>query len=213
MEPWEQEWTDYYRILRLHPDAEPEIVRCTYLRLAQLFHPDKDPSPGADIRFSQINEAFETLRDPDRRALYHRAYTGRSTGYGWANQHKAPVSQPDDRRQELFRQAELRRAEFRKQRESELRHSLEIQTTDPGPVLFVLGVLISVAAAILVTLSDIPEFLFVVPSLCRSARSGLGTGKKFARCTPRTSQCKAERKPCLVAAAMTSRPIARSAPK
>jgi len=165
MEPWEQEWSDYYRTLRLHPDAEPEIVRCTYLRLAQLFHPDKDPSPGADIRFSQINEAFEILSDPDRRALYHGAYTGRSTGYGWATQHKAPVPQPDDRRQEIFRQAELRRAEFRKQREAELLHSLEIQTTDPGPVLFGLGVLISVVAAILVTLSDLPEFLFVVPLL------------------------------------------------
>lgn len=69
MERWEQQWSDYYKILRLDPHAETEIVRSTYLRLAQMFHPDKDSSPGAVTRFSQMNEAFEVLSEPGRRAV------------------------------------------------------------------------------------------------------------------------------------------------
>jgi hypothetical protein len=163
MEPWEQQWNDYYKTLRLHPDAEPEIVRCTYLRLAQLFHPDKDSSPGADKRFSLINEAFETLSDPDRRARYHSAFKARSPGYG-VRQHGDVAPQTDERR-DLFRQAEQRREEFRKQRQAEYQQSLELRTTDPRALLFVIGLVFSFAAAVLVALSDLPEFLFVAPLL------------------------------------------------
>lgn len=98
-------------------------------------------------------------------AQYHRAYEARTTGYGWATEHKDPVPAADQRRQEVFRQAELRREEYRRQREAELAQSMEIRTTDPGPVLFGLGVLISVIAAILMALSDLPQFLFVLPLL------------------------------------------------
>lgn len=61
---------DYYHTLQIDPDAEQEVVEVAYRRLARKYHPDNNPSRDAHQRMQEINEAYETLRDANRRAKY-----------------------------------------------------------------------------------------------------------------------------------------------
>ena len=61
-----------YEILQVSPRAEPEVIEAAYRRLARKYHPDVDPNPEATYRMQQINWAYETLRDPIRRARHDR---------------------------------------------------------------------------------------------------------------------------------------------
>jgi DnaJ-class molecular chaperone len=60
----------HYRVLMLAEIADQEIVSTVYRKLAQRYHPDVDPSPEAARRMAAINEAYETLRDADKRRKY-----------------------------------------------------------------------------------------------------------------------------------------------
>lgn len=61
---------NYYRILQVDPDADQEVIEAAYRRLAQKYHPDVSESPHAAERMKKINVAYETLRDPIKRAAY-----------------------------------------------------------------------------------------------------------------------------------------------
>src|SRR6266851_3866221 len=65
---------DYYALLNVAPDAEHGIIRAAYLVLAKRYHPDAATaaSPHNVDKFQLITEAYEVLRDPDRRAQYDR---------------------------------------------------------------------------------------------------------------------------------------------
>jgi curved DNA-binding protein CbpA len=65
---------DYYEVLQISPNAEPETVHRVYRLLAQRFHPDNKES-GNDARFRQLTEAYEVLSEPSRRAKYDVVYT------------------------------------------------------------------------------------------------------------------------------------------
>lgn len=60
---------DYYEILQISPNAEPETIQRVYRLLAQRSHPDNIESGDAS-RFRLISEAYEVLSDPQRRAQY-----------------------------------------------------------------------------------------------------------------------------------------------
>lgn len=60
-------WLDYYRILQVHSLAEPEVIESAYKRLAKKYHPDVSSEKNSDVRMKQINEAYEVLKDKDRR--------------------------------------------------------------------------------------------------------------------------------------------------
>ena len=63
----------YYDVLGLARTASPEEVKGAYRKLAKEHHPDRNPgSNGADHKFKEINEAYEILKDPNRRAAYDR---------------------------------------------------------------------------------------------------------------------------------------------
>src|SRR5580698_605334 len=64
---------DYYDILGVAPDASGEEIKRAYRALARQHHPDvaHDKSK-AEHRFKEINEAYEVLSDPDKRAQYDR---------------------------------------------------------------------------------------------------------------------------------------------
>lgn len=64
---------DYYEVLQINPNAEPETVHRVYRLLAQRFHPDNKES-GDDNRFQILHEAYLTLRDPEKRAQYDVMY-------------------------------------------------------------------------------------------------------------------------------------------
>lgn len=67
---------DLYEILQVHPSAHPEVIQAAYRRLAQIYHPDRNPSPDAAERMAEINRAWDVLRDPARRAAYDRERSG-----------------------------------------------------------------------------------------------------------------------------------------
>ena len=65
---------DYYAILGVPRNATPEEIKEAYRRLAKEYHPDKNPSPEAEERFKLINEAYQVLSDPAKRAEYDALY-------------------------------------------------------------------------------------------------------------------------------------------
>lgn len=64
---------DYYQLLDLRPDATSAEIKKNFRKLAKQFHPDRNPgNADAEERFKLINESYEQLGDPDRRADYDR---------------------------------------------------------------------------------------------------------------------------------------------
>jgi molecular chaperone DnaJ len=63
----------YYEVLGLSRSASPEEVKGAYRKLAKEHHPDRNPgNDSAEHKFKEISEAYEILKDPDRRAVYDR---------------------------------------------------------------------------------------------------------------------------------------------
>jgi curved DNA-binding protein len=64
------EYKDYYQILGVGRQADEKEIKRVYRQLALKFHPDKNP--GSEEKFKEINEAYEVLGDPEKRAKYDR---------------------------------------------------------------------------------------------------------------------------------------------
>ncbi len=63
---------DYYEILGLGRDCTDEDIKKSFRKLAFAYHPDHNHQDGATDKFKEINEAYEVLSDPDKRAAYDR---------------------------------------------------------------------------------------------------------------------------------------------
>jgi molecular chaperone DnaJ len=61
---------DYYGILGVRRDAQPDEIKKAYRRLARELHPDVNPDPATQERFKEINQAYEVLSDPEKRQMY-----------------------------------------------------------------------------------------------------------------------------------------------
>lgn len=64
---------DYYELLQISPNADPDMVHRVYRLLAQRFHPD-NAETGDAARFRQVHEAYTILSDSEKRAQYDVAY-------------------------------------------------------------------------------------------------------------------------------------------
>lgn len=79
---------DYYELLEVERTADEKVLKTAYRRLAMQYHPDRNPGDSeAEARFKAINEAYDCLKDPQKRAAYdrfgHAAFQqGGSGGYG-----------------------------------------------------------------------------------------------------------------------------------
>ena len=90
---WPVGWKDYYEILQVIPEAEPEVIEGAYKRLAAKYHPDNKTTGDAN-RFTAIHEAHEILTHPGKRNEYDATYRERR-----ANRSRGPTI-PEDRRRE-----------------------------------------------------------------------------------------------------------------
>ncbi len=66
------EFKDYYQLLGLARDASADDVKKAYRKLARKYHPDVSKEAQAEARFKEIGEAYEVLKDPEKRAAYDR---------------------------------------------------------------------------------------------------------------------------------------------
>ena len=78
---------DYYDILGVDKDADEGELKSAYRKLAMKFHPDRNPDDKeAEKNFKELNEAYEVLKDGEKRAAYdrfgHAAFEGGMGGGG-----------------------------------------------------------------------------------------------------------------------------------
>ena len=64
------EYRDYYAIMGVARDATQDEIKRTYRKLARKYHPDVSKEPDAEARFKEVGEAYEVLKDPEKRAAY-----------------------------------------------------------------------------------------------------------------------------------------------
>jgi molecular chaperone DnaJ len=77
---------DYYDVLGLGRDASDEDIKKAFRKLALEYHPDRNKREGAEQQFKEINEAYQVLSDPKKRASYDRfghAGVGSTAGRGF----------------------------------------------------------------------------------------------------------------------------------
>ena len=59
---------DFYDLLGVSRDVDPDSLKRAYRRMARQYHPDINKDPGAEDRFKEIGRAYEVLSDPQTRA-------------------------------------------------------------------------------------------------------------------------------------------------
>ncbi len=72
------EFKDYYTIMGVSEDAAQDEIRRAYRKLARKYHPDVSKEADAETRFKELGEAYEALKDPEKRATYDQLRKG-----GW----------------------------------------------------------------------------------------------------------------------------------
>ncbi|HET9725594.1 MAG TPA: molecular chaperone DnaJ [Gemmatimonadales bacterium] len=79
--------SEFYALLGVARDASETEIKKAYRKLAMEFHPDRNPAPDAEAKFKEITEAYEVLRDPQKRAAYDRygkaGLGGAAGGFGF----------------------------------------------------------------------------------------------------------------------------------
>ncbi|OYV75770.1 MAG: cytochrome C biogenesis protein, partial [Acidithiobacillus ferrivorans] len=94
------EYKDYYRILGVERSADANAIKAAYRKMARKYHPDVSKEKDAEERFKDLQEAYEVLKDPEKRAAYDQLGANWRPGQdfrpppGW-NPSGAPHGGPD----------------------------------------------------------------------------------------------------------------------
>ena len=64
------DFKDYYKIMGVERDASQDEIKRAYRKLARKYHPDVSKEAHAEARFKEVGEAYEVLKDPEKRAAY-----------------------------------------------------------------------------------------------------------------------------------------------
>ncbi len=80
---WKMEFKDYYSILGVERGASEDDIRRSYRKLARKYHPDVSKESDAEARMRDVNEAYDVLRDKEKREAYDNLAAGVSPGGGF----------------------------------------------------------------------------------------------------------------------------------
>jgi len=124
---------DYYEILGVQREASNDELKSSYRKLALKFHPDRNPGDkNAEDQFKEAAEAYEVLRDPEKRALYdqfgHAGLEG--SGFSGFGGFEDIFSSFGDIFEDFFGFGGRRRSGTRAQRGSDLRYDLTLGFMD-----------------------------------------------------------------------------------
>lgn len=74
------EYKDYYKLLGVAKDATQKEIKRSYRKLARKYHPDVSSESDAEDKFKEMGEAYEVLKDPEKRAAYDQLGTNYQAG-------------------------------------------------------------------------------------------------------------------------------------
>src|SRR3954465_8297101 len=119
----------YYETLEVERDADDSALKSSFRNLAMKFHPTRNPGDNtSEVKFKEINEAYEVLKDKDKRAAYDRyghAAFEQGGGGGGPGFGAGFASSFSDIFEDLFGMAGQRRSGGR-ERGADLRYNMEI---------------------------------------------------------------------------------------
>ena len=76
------DFKEYYDILGVSPDASADDIKKAFRKSARKYHPDVNKGAEAEAKFKDVNEAYEVLKDPEKRAAYDQLRKGPPPGDG-----------------------------------------------------------------------------------------------------------------------------------
>jgi len=120
---------DYYEILGVSRDASDSEIKIKYRKLAMKFHPDRNPDDkAAEEKFKEAAEAYEVLRDPQKRSIYdqygHQGLEGQGfSGFGGFDD---IFSSFGDIFEDFFGFGSSRRSSSRSRRGNDLRYDMKL---------------------------------------------------------------------------------------
>ena len=74
------EFKDYYQVMGVARDANEAQIKQAYRKLARKYHPDVSKEKNAEARFKEVGEAYEVLKNPEKRAAYDQLGRGPRPG-------------------------------------------------------------------------------------------------------------------------------------
>jgi molecular chaperone DnaJ len=127
---------DFYEVLGVVRTCDDKALKAAFRKLAMQFHPDRNPGDhSAEVRFKEVNAAYECLRDPQKRAAYdrfgHAAFENGGNGAGFSGDFAASMSDIfDNIFGDMMGGRRGRRTGSGREPGGDLRYNLEISLSD-----------------------------------------------------------------------------------